>query len=118
MSDEVISGTEVVAAEKTATNSRAHLAAHLAPYKFQPGKSGNPSGRPKKVAGAIERKATKKVLDQIAAALLAKAGANPEGECSVDAFREIRDTIDGPIERNSSNNAISIEVVIGSPRRE
>jgi hypothetical protein len=103
--------------EKKAGINRDTRADHLRPFCFKPGQSGNPAGRPKRVASELERRATKRALRRVADALLRKAGDNDAGECSVEAFTALRDTLDGPPERKDRNSsAVDIEIVIGGSR--
>ena len=64
------------------------------PYMWKPGQSGNPNGRPKKVANAVDKALTAKRLKAVAHAIITKA---EDGD--VRAFEAVRDTVDGPLPR-------------------
>lgn len=64
----------------------------LQPYRFKPGQSGNPNGRPKKITSALDRALNRHNTKRIAYALIGEAQAG-----NVQAFKEIRETIEGPL---------------------
>ena len=81
--------------ELSAANSlNNNPAARLAPYQWKPGQSGNPNGRPKKVATALDKALTKKRALKLADAVITKA---EEGDVRAAEF--VRDTVDGPLPR-------------------
>lgn len=77
-----------------------HGAEHLAQYKFQPGQSGNPAGRPKKlpitdaIRAELEQLGEDGISNDVAIARvlvrLAKSG-------NMDAIREISDRTEGKV---------------------
>ncbi len=88
----------------------------LKPYHFQPGISGNPSGRPKSkpITEAYQRVLTKKECDSIAKAMLRQAKRG-----NVKATVEMTDRTEGkltPVEGESDKPMIQVVIVNGTIR--
>jgi hypothetical protein len=99
-----VSRKDYFMAQNSQRNSRKNRAAHLEKFKFQPGQSGNPGGRPKKICtDALVRQLNKRaspndpkddrlMVDVWAEKLLMLAlGPDPE----VRALIEVADRIEG-----------------------
>ncbi len=76
---------------------------------FKPGQSGNPSGRPKKVANALDKALNRKKLKAMANGIIDQA---IKGD--VAAFKEVADRVDGPVARpitGENGGPMQIEIV-------
>ncbi len=112
---------------ETVTKSVSNRQRGLTPW--QPGQSGNPAGRPRglfsrRVLAEARRRGEDKraQIDRVAAAMFDKAAGATDGKhdfrkADLAAMAFLRDTIDGPLQRNindteSANGAPQVMVIV------
>lgn len=91
----------------------------LRPYTWKPGQSGNPNGRPKvrPLTDALmealkDKRKAKKIVDA-----LIKTASDDESPKQVQAFSEIRDTIEGKPQAEGQSNGPQVLIVVNDAPR-
>ncbi len=102
--------------ENSVLDAGSKVPEELRPYTWKPGQSGNPKGRPKTTPltdALLKALNDKKKSQRIANALIAVA-SDKESPKQVQAFAEIRDTVEGKPQSDGQSSGPQVLIVVNS----